>query len=53
MSLEEVGESQSALCDAEKLLVEGLIRVEIRYRATLGKGEPILENLSQQITCSP
>lgn len=42
--MDEVGEAQSALRDAEKLLVDrGLIRVEMRYRADLEKSKPILE----------
>lgn len=44
MSLDEMGEAQSALPDAEKLLAEkGLIKVESKYRADLGKSEPNLE----------
>jgi hypothetical protein len=44
MGLEELGEAEAAIPEAEKLLVEkGLIRVEKRYRADLGEGGPILE----------
>ncbi|MEM2690384.1 MAG: hypothetical protein QXI27_07055, partial [Nitrososphaerota archaeon] len=44
MSLEEMGEATSALPAAEKLLAErGLIRVETRYKADLGKSEASLE----------
>jgi hypothetical protein len=44
MGLEEMGEAEAAIPEAEKLLVEkGLIRVEKRYRADLGESGPILE----------
>jgi len=44
MGLEEMGEAEAAVPEAEKLLVDrGLIKIEKRYRADLGEGGPILE----------
>ncbi len=46
MSLEEMGEAESAISAAEKLLIEkGVIRVETRHKADLGKNEPAIEKL--------
>ena len=44
MGLMEIGEAESALPKAEKLLVEkGLIKVETRYKSDLGSRKPIEE----------
>jgi len=46
LSLDQVGELQSVLRDAEKMLSEkGIIKVELRYRGDLGESEPTMERL--------
>jgi len=46
LSLDEIGELQAALAEAEKLLERiGLIKIEEKYRGDLGRSEPISEKL--------
>ena len=46
LSLEEMGELQAAMSDAEKVLQEmGLIKIEERYRGDLSRSEATLEKL--------
>jgi len=46
LSLDQVGELQSVLRDAEEMLSEkGVIKVELRYRGELGESEPTMERL--------
>lgn len=46
LSLDQVGELQSVLRDAEEMLSEkGIIKVELRYRGDLGESEPTMERL--------
>ncbi len=46
LSLEDMGELQAAMSDAEKILQEmGLIKIEEKYRGDLSKSEATLEKL--------